>query len=92
MEWLFMEVMLSQNLAQGRLTYQTLKTDELGVKVFGIKIISRLFDSLEEEIVTNVTVDEGEINKLFDLCVRNVVLPSTLRDIVEDFIIRDDVA
>lgn len=84
-----MEIVKTATLAGGRLVYQTFKNMQSGITVYGIKISSTLFSAPEEHIVSDVTVNPDTINILFDLCVENAVLPSTLQDIVEDFIICD---
>jgi hypothetical protein len=84
-----MEIIRSESYAQGRLTYEIVKTFEMGVPTFGIKIVSDLFGRREEHFVTNITLEESVITALYELCTKNTVLPSTLREIVEDFIISD---
>ncbi|MDR0903666.1 MAG: DUF6514 family protein [Ruminococcus sp.] len=84
-----MEIIRSESYAQGRLTYEIVKTFEMGVPVFGMKIVSNLFGKREEHLVSNITLDESTITTLFETCTKNIVLPSSLREIVEDFIISD---
>jgi hypothetical protein len=84
-----MEIIKAATLAQNRLTYQIVKSVESGIAVYGIKIVSTLFDSTEEHLVSDVTVDRGTIDRLFDLCVEHAVLPSSLQDICEDFIVAE---
>jgi hypothetical protein len=84
-----MEIIKAAALAQKRLTYQIVKTNETGITVYGIKIVSTLFDITEEHLVTDVTVDFDTITRLFNLCVEHAVLPSTLQDICEDFIVAE---
>jgi hypothetical protein len=85
-----MEIIRSHTLAQGRLTYQMFKSMETGIAVYGMKILSTLFEKTEEHVVSDITVDAVAANRLFDLCVEHSVLPSSLQDIVEDFIISDE--
>ncbi len=40
----------------------------------------------EEEAVSNITVSAARIDALLDLLVRNAVTPSTLRDVVDDWL------
>ncbi|MDR0986473.1 MAG: DUF6514 family protein [Ruminococcus sp.] len=84
-----MEILRSESYAQGRLTYEIVKTFEMGVPVFGIRIASYLFGKREEHLVTNITLEEKTIETLFELCTANTVLPLALREVVEDFIISD---
>jgi hypothetical protein len=86
-----MEITKQATLAGGRLIYRTFKTFEHGITVFGISVTSNLFETPEEDIISDVTVSEATIDRLFDLCVEHSVLPSSLRDIVEDFIISEEV-
>jgi hypothetical protein len=80
-----------ETAAMGKITYKIVKNIEMGVDVYGITIESNLFDRAEEAIVQSVTVSEEKINRLFDLCIEHTVLPSTLQDVVEDFIIADEI-
>jgi hypothetical protein len=86
-----MEITRSETAAMGRITYEVVKSFEMGVDIFGLKIKSNLFDRPEEHIVSNITVSEEKINRLLNLCVEHTVLPSTLQDVVEDFIISDEI-
>ncbi|MDR0943984.1 MAG: DUF6514 family protein [Ruminococcus sp.] len=85
-----MEIVRSERAAMGKIEYKVVKNIEMGVDVYGIKIESNLFDRPEEATVSSVTVSPEKINRLFDLCIEHTVLPSTLQDIVEDFIISDE--
>jgi hypothetical protein len=87
-----MEIVKEATLAQHRLSYQAVKTYEMGIAVYGMKIVSDLFGHREECLVSDVTVDIDAINRLFDLCVEHSVLPSTLVDICEDFVVAEAVA
>lgn len=86
-----MEITREETAAMGKITYKAVKSFEMGVDVYGIKIESTLFDRPEEHIVLNVTVSEEKINRLMDLCIEHTVLPSTLQDVVEDFIISEEI-
>jgi hypothetical protein len=62
---------------------------EQGIIVYGIKIESCLFGISEEKLVTDITVDLHTIDRLYNLCIEHVVLPSTLQDVCEDFIVSE---
>jgi hypothetical protein len=86
-----MEIARIETAAMGKITYKVVKNIEMGVDVYGVRIESNLFDRPEEATVQSVTVSEEKINRLLDLCIEHTVLPSTLQDVVEDFIIADEI-
>jgi hypothetical protein len=86
------EIIRTESIAQGKLTYEIIKTVETGIPVYGIRIASKLFDKTEENLVTNITVNIKTAETLFNLCIANTVLPSSLLDITEDFIISDEMS
>jgi hypothetical protein len=87
-----MEIIESVTTAQGKLTYQLIKSVRMGLSVYGIKITNDLFAHSEECLVSDVTCDEKAGRRLLNLCIENTVLPVTLQNICEDFIISDELS
>ncbi|MDR0947797.1 MAG: DUF6514 family protein [Ruminococcus sp.] len=84
-----MEIVKTTTAAQGKLSYQLIKSVHMGVTVYGIKVINDLFNKTEECLVSDVTCEESAALKLLDLCADNAVLPITLQNVCEDFIVSD---
>jgi hypothetical protein len=84
-----MEILKKSESAGGKLTYQLIKTDEQGIPVYGIKIVSVLFGKTEEIFVSDVTCEPEKGAALFELCYGNTVLPDLLPDICADFILSE---
>ena len=84
-------VVREEILGNGSLIYHLLKTnrtiEERSVCVYGIRIVSTLFQESESETVLDVSGDFTLASELFDLAHQNVVLPCTLKDITYDFLI-----
>ena len=53
---------------------------------FGVSVKSCLFGEEVYKEVNDVTINNEVADALFELLVRNLVLPSTLREVTEDFI------
>jgi hypothetical protein len=84
-----MEIVSTLTAAQGKLTYQIIKSVHMGVTVYGIKVINELFNKTEECLVSDVTCDKDAADRLLSLCAENAVLPITLQNVCEDFIVTD---
>jgi hypothetical protein len=75
--------------AGGKLTYQLIKSSELGIPIYGMKIVSSFFSKNEETVISDVTCEEERGQALFELCRGNNVLPCCLNDICTDFILSE---
>lgn len=78
-------------MGSGNLVYSLIRTnvmlDERPVCVYGIRISSSLFQKEEVESVPDVSSDFSMVNDLFEMLVRNMVLPCTLKDIISDYLV-----
>jgi hypothetical protein len=86
-----LEIIKEAEAAGGKLTYQLIKSDEMTIPVYGIKIVSSLFGKREETVISDVTCEEERGQALFELCRENNVLPFALGDICTDFIMSEAV-
>lgn len=77
-------------IAGEKLIYQ-LFSDETeieneNVKVYGIRITSKLYDVEETSEVSDITSRYEFAQEIFDMLIENAVLPCTLKDIIIDLI------
>jgi hypothetical protein len=77
--------------AHGKITYQLIKSEEIGIPVYGMKIVSSIFNKNEETIISDVTCDPDRGQALFELCKSNNVLPCCLNEVCTDFIMSEAV-
>ena len=81
-----MKTMKELSIAQGRITYYLTETNIDGEQTYGIKVATTLFGGLETEHIKNITSNYDYTEELFYLLADNTVLPSTLREVVEEYI------
>jgi hypothetical protein len=86
-----LEIIKEISTAGGKLTYQLIKSDEMSIGVYGMKIVSSLFETKEETIISDVTCDIERGEALFALCIENNILPSVLGEFCMDFIMSEPV-
>jgi hypothetical protein len=86
-----LEIIKEAQTAGGKLTYQLIKSDEMNIAVYGMKIVSSLFETKEETVISDVTCDIESGEALFALCAENCILPSVLGDFCTDFIMSEAV-
>jgi hypothetical protein len=72
--------------AGGKLTYQLIRSEEIGIPVYGIKIVSSIFGRKEETVISDITCEFDHGQALFELCRSYTVLPCCLNEIATDFI------
>jgi hypothetical protein len=77
--------------AGGKLTYQLIKSDEIGIPVYGMKIVSSIFNKKEETVISEITFEEERGQALFELCRSNNILPCCLSELCTDFIMSEAV-
>jgi len=74
-------------IASSRLSYRIFENDDkFGIASYGIQVSTQLFGGHEIEEVPDITSDIVQANDLFSLLVDNAVLPSTLKEIVYEYI------
>lgn len=65
---------------------QTQVEEGLSTTVYGIGVCCTLFGPKEETYIRDITSQRAIADELFELLIRNLVLPSTFKDVVEDFV------
>ncbi len=53
---------------------------------YGVSVLSTLFGQERITCIDELTTRKDVADEFFEMCVRNLVLPSTLKDIAEDYI------
>lgn len=71
-----------------RLIKNTKSIDGQVNDVYGIEVESSLFDNLEIARVEDVTTKLDFAQELLEIIADNAVLPTSLKDIIEDFIVK----
>lgn len=72
--------------AKGKLIYVIFSTTVNGKIEYGIQVTSKIFESTEIASVSRITSDLEFAEKLLALLADNLVLPSTLSEVVEDYV------
>lgn len=73
--------------AQKRLCYSlTESVREDGSISYGVKAATTLFGTSEEAAVEDISSDRQVVEKFVDLLADNLVLPSTLTEVAEEFV------
>lgn len=73
--------------AQNRLCYSlTESSREDGSISYGVRVTTTLFGSPEEASVEDVSSEKQLAEKFVDMLADNLVLPSTLSEVAEDFV------
>ena len=74
-------------IANGRLIYRVVKDkNSLGKTSYGISVSTTLFGEEETETVTDISTDHNTVYEFMLILADNIVLPSTLNDIVNDYL------
>ncbi|MCL2055385.1 MAG: DUF6514 family protein [Oscillospiraceae bacterium] len=81
-----MRLLKELSTAQGRLTYGLTESKLGNVPTFGITVSTTLFGGEETALVEHITADYDFAEKFFYLLADNTVLPSTLKEIAEEYI------
>ena len=78
-------------VGSGHIIYRMIKTniviENSPVCVYGIEIVSTLFSEKDSCTVKDISTKFDIANELFELTVKNMVLPCTLKDITYDFLV-----
>lgn len=84
------EVLMEDVIAGGRISYRLLKSESFcdgkPRDVYGIEVVSSLFDGRESALIMDISTDYECVKKLYNLAVENLVMPCTLKDITEDYL------
>lgn len=72
--------------AKGKVIYVIFSTTVNGKIEYGIQVTSKIFESTEIASVSRITSDLEFAEKLLALLADNLVLPSTLSEVVEDYV------
>lgn len=74
----------------GRVSYRMLKSESFcdgnPRDVYGIEVVSSLFDGRESALLMDISTDYDCVKNLYDMVVENLVMPCTLKDITEDYL------
>lgn len=86
-EGLIMTTLKTITTAQNRLCYfLTESTRDDGSVSYGVRVTTTLFGSSEEASVEDITSDKQFAERFVDLLADNLVLPSTLSEVAEEFV------
>ncbi len=72
--------------AKGKLTYTVFSEETDGSEHYGIAVSSGIFGETETAAVHDITTDIGFAEELVFLLADNLVLPSTLSEVVQEYI------
>lgn len=72
--------------AKGRVTYTLFSEPENNIIVYGIDVCTELFGEAETASIRDITSDGTFAKKLLYLLADNLVLPSTLDEVVEEYL------
>lgn len=74
------------NTAKGKLTYTVFSEERDGSERYGIAVSSGIFGETETASVHDITTDISFAEGLASLLADNLVLPSTLSEVVEEYL------
>lgn len=84
------EILKEDVIAGGRVSYRMLKSESFcdgnPRDVYGIEVVSSLFDGRESALLMDISTDYDCVKNLYDMVVENLVMPCTLKDITEDYL------
>lgn len=82
-----MKILKEVETARGRLRYyltESVRSD--GIIVYGVKSVTTLFGEREEASVPDISSNKETAERFVELIADNIVLPSTLAEIAEEYI------
>ncbi len=83
-------IVLEEKTAGDRVIYRIVSyskvIEDKSVKVYGIEVTSTLFGTNDREFICDISSDYDFVKELFRIIVDNLVLPISLKEIVEDYI------
>ncbi len=81
-----MKTISTVETANGKLVYTLFSEPAEDSERYGITVLSRIFGDTETATVRDITADCGSAEKLMFLLADNTVLPSTLSEVVEEYV------
>ena len=81
-----MQLLKEISLSQGRLTYGLTEMSLSTIPTYGIEAATTLFGEKEAEQIRHITTDREFAEKLLYTLADNTVLPSTLKEVVEEYV------
>ena len=81
-----MKTVNSIETAKGKLNYTLFSEENNGTETYGITIMSSVFGENESSTVKDITSDREFAEKIMYVLADNLVLPSTLSEIVEEYV------
>ena len=81
-----MKTLNTVETAKGKLVYTLFSEESGGSERYGITVFSRIFGDDETASVRDITSEYAAAEKLVFLLADNLVLPSTLAEVVEEYI------
>ncbi len=72
--------------AKGRVTYTLFSEPSNNMAAYGINVCTELFGESETASIRDITSDSAFAKKLLYLLADNLVLPSTLDEVVEEYL------
>ncbi len=84
---IIMNTLKTISTAQNRLCYNlTESVRDDGSISYGVNVTTTLFGTSEEAAVEDISSDRQIVEKFVDLLADNLVLPSTLTEVAEEFV------
>lgn len=80
-----MNTITTIEIAKGKLRYILFSTDSDGFTHYGITVNSTLFGD-ETATLSEISTDEIFVQRLMNMLADNMVLPSTFREVVEEYV------
>lgn len=81
-----MNIITKVEVARGKITYTLFCEAVRGTSSYGITVRSEIFGDVEESTVKDISSEKDFSQKLLFLLADNLVLPSTLDEVVEEYI------
>ena len=80
-----MNTITTIEIAKGKLRYILFSTNSDGFTHYGITVNSTLFGD-ETATLSEISTDEIFVQRLMNMLADNMVLPSTFREVVEEYV------
>lgn len=81
-----MKIINTAETARGKLLYTLYAEDNGGSERYRISVLSKIFGEVESASVSDITSDPAFAQELLFILADNLVLPSTLSEVVEEYI------
>ena len=80
--------LVQKSFLKRNLFYNLCESSGEGSKFYGIEILTEYKNSVEREIIRNISNDKSVVLNLIECLYENAVSVTHFRDIIEDYIIR----